>query len=133
MDRDITYIEAQKSTDVELLVEYCKQGALDAEVNHGGTRSDWRDGRHLIESFLDHNSVADADTREAVAAELDRWLIVSDLLRDCPPEGRADHEAVANAIARGERLAEILKLPELNRWPESYRWVASKLGAIETH
>ena len=77
MDQDITYTEAEESTDVDLLVEYCKQGALDAEANHGGKRSDWENGAQLVDSYLDHNTKADADTLKAVAAELDRWLAES--------------------------------------------------------
>ena len=74
MDRDITHTEAGESTDIETLVEYCKQGAIDSAEKHGGKMSDWRDGKHLIESYLDHNTVADRATLEAVALELDRWL-----------------------------------------------------------
>jgi len=74
MSDEITYQQAEESTDIETLVQYCKQGAIDAEHSHRGKRSDWRDGEHLVESYLDHNTVADTKTLEAVAKELDVWL-----------------------------------------------------------
>lgn len=87
MDRDITYIEAGQSTDVDTLVEYCQQGAIDSAARHDGPLSAWRDGRHLIESYLDHNTVAGADVLADVELQLTAWLR-SQIVSAIPLEAR---------------------------------------------
>lgn len=74
MDRDITHTEAGQTTDIDTLVEYCIQGAIDSAEKHGGSHNDWRDGNHLIESYLDHNTVASGEVLQEVASQLNNWL-----------------------------------------------------------
>ena len=55
--------------------------------------------------------------------------IANEMMRGCPADSRADHEAVAAALVRGDDAAAILKMAELDRWPETYVWLKSELAA----
>lgn len=60
---------------------------------------------------------------------IDRNQIADELLRDVPDESREDHEAIADAIRRGDAAEQILAMPETDRWPETYSWLKGELGA----
>lgn len=74
MTREINYNEAAQATDVETLVEYCKQGTIESVSEYDDRLQDWRNGAHLVESYLEHNTVADKVTLQAVISQLDSWL-----------------------------------------------------------
>lgn len=74
MEKEISYNQAGESTDIETLVEYCKQGAIENAEKNGEPLSAWRDGKHLIESYLDHNTVAGGEVLQEVASQLNDWL-----------------------------------------------------------
>lgn len=59
-----------------------------------------------------------------VYASLDRDEIAAQLLDGCPDDCRADHETIAAAIRRGDTWAEILSMPETDRWPDTYTWLS---------
>lgn len=59
-----------------------------------------------------------------------RTELAVELLRDCPNDVRADHEAVADAIRNGATWDELEQMPELNSYPESYIWVKTRIGAV---
>ena len=71
---EITFIQAEHATDVDTLVKYCKQGALDNIHKNGGSLSDWEYGGELIATYLDHNKVADKYTLIVVEFHLTNWL-----------------------------------------------------------
>ena len=71
---EITYIQAEHATDVEILVEYCKRSALANIAKNGGSLSDWEYGGELIATYLDHNKVADKYTLIVVEFQLTNWL-----------------------------------------------------------
>lgn len=38
-----------------------------------------------------------------------------------------DHQAIADAILRGDNIDDILNMPEMEKWPETYVWVKNQL------
>ena len=70
-----------------------------------------------------------------------RDKMASELMRGCPDESRADHEAIAVMIRAGESRTKILTSPEADLWPDTYIWLrdmlpvnpaASALGSIRS-
>lgn len=59
----------------------------------------------------------------------DRNQIAEELLRGCPEECLEDHEAIAEALRRGDSTEQILQMRETNDWPETYVWLKGELGA----
>ena len=121
MDRDITYTEAGESTDADTLVEYCIQGAMDSADNYGGKHDEWRDGAHLVKSYLDHNTVAGKEVLQEVAYQLSDWLR-SQLNSPIPFNAKRFEEDERTVLVRREE-----------RPSERYCWVspvdASAVGA----
>ena len=58
---------------------------------------------------------------------INRSEIAAELVENCPVEARADHQAIASAILRGEGGAQILAMRELDMWPETYVWLRGTL------
>jgi hypothetical protein len=112
METEIGYNEAGEATDSETLFEYCTQGAL----NNDSSLDEWRDGWHLIESYLDHNTVADAETLKAVANELTDWL-----------RGEIETATPISADCYGDRAVLVRKEPRPSvRW----YWCDAKEGGV---
>jgi hypothetical protein len=59
---------------------------------------------------------------------IDRNALAKELLLGVPDESRADHEAIAAALVRGDSAEEILGMPEVDYWPETYSWLKTELG-----
>jgi hypothetical protein len=116
MDQEIGYDEAGETTDIEVLVEYCKQGAIDNNERNNCTLDEWRDGCHLIESYLDHNNVVDAETLKAVANELTDWL-----------RGEIETATPISADRYGDRTVLVRKEP---RPSERWYWCDAKEGGV---
>ena len=74
MEQEMTYIEAETCTDQEKLFEYCVEGIIDAAENHNGSIDAWEDGRHVVNAYLEHNTVIDDGTRRSIADEVQLWL-----------------------------------------------------------
>lgn len=75
MEREIEYEDVEWSNDVALLVEYCKQGAIDNNSVNKAKFSDWLDAEALISVYLDHNGVMTNSTFAEVVRILDGWLL----------------------------------------------------------
>lgn len=59
---------------------------------------------------------------------MDRNQIANELLRGVPDESREDHEAIAEALRRGDSASDILGMREANDWPETYVWLRTELA-----
>ena len=66
----------------------------------------------------------------------DRIRIATELMSGCPSDEEwgederqpwADHQAIADAIVRGDSADEILSMDEMDRWPDTYSWVRLEL------
>lgn len=57
--------------------------------------------------------------------------IAIELMKECPEESRADHQAIASAIERGDSRTTILNMDEVQRWPETYVWLKNELPKDE--
>ncbi len=55
--------------------------------------------------------------------------LATELMSGCPAESRDDHQAIADAITRGDNADAIMRMPELDRWPETYAWLHGHLIA----
>jgi hypothetical protein len=60
---------------------------------------------------------------------MDRKKIAAELLDGCPEESLSDHQAIADAIRRGDTLEDILDMPEIDRWPETHVWIKTQFEA----
>lgn len=60
---------------------------------------------------------------------MNRNELATEILRDCPSEALADHEAIAAALRRGDSPSSILTMDQLDRWPETYSWIKAELVA----
>lgn len=77
LQRDISFEESRKSTDIQVLFSYCVQRVLhDCRANPKKFYK-WRSGRQIIETFLE------TEPGEQLAEMLDCWLIQS--VEDTPP------------------------------------------------
>lgn len=74
MNTEISYDDAGTATDTETLVAYCVQGAEENNTMNDQDLDGWRDGWHLVKSYLDHNKVASRETLEEVASQLTDYL-----------------------------------------------------------
>jgi hypothetical protein len=57
-----------------------------------------------------------------------REQIAQELMRDCPTEAMADHNALARAIREGIDKGSILSMLECDRWPETHVWLKTELN-----
>ena len=56
-----------------------------------------------------------------------REELARELLKTCPPAGRADYCNIAEALIKGLSCAEILNMTQVIRWPGTYAWLAERL------
>jgi len=90
-----------------------------------------KDGRESVHLAFLSEQAADA-AMDAIKAETDacsRSQMAAELMSGCPDESRPDHEAIVAALLRGDSAAEILAMPEADRWPETYAWLKSELAS----
>lgn len=74
MSKEITYEEAQQSTDLETLLNYCIQGAINNIEVNGGSLKDWDSGCDIVDVYLEHNDVLDDSQRAAISGMMDNFL-----------------------------------------------------------
>lgn len=53
----------------------------------------------------------------------ERADIAAELLRGCPADTLADHEAIAAMITAGESRETVLNSTAAQNWPETYNWL----------
>lgn len=74
MNNEITYEEAGKSTDAEILLKYCIEGAVDNIKLNGGSLKDWDSGSDIVDVYLEHNDVLDDSQRAAISVMMGNFL-----------------------------------------------------------
>lgn len=67
-------------------------------------------------------------TTDINSSAVNREQLADELLNDCPDEAQADHEAIAQALTRGDSYETILAMSELENWPETYSWLKAELA-----
>ena len=70
------YEDAMESDDIDKLVEYCKEGVVENNKNNGADFSDWDDGQHIAEVYLENNEFYHDDgyIKSEVDHKLDLWI-----------------------------------------------------------
>jgi hypothetical protein len=53
--------------------------------------------------------------------------LANELMQGVSIDAREDHEAIAEALRRGDTAQEILGMAELDRWPETYSWLRNEI------
>lgn len=57
--------------------------------------------------------------------------IADELMDCCPDDLEPDHQAIADAILRGETREFILSMEETNAYPDTYHWLENELPEDE--
>ena len=53
--------------------------------------------------------------------------MAAELLKDCPADSFDDCVRIAAAIARGDEVKEILRMPEMERWPDARQLIEGQV------
>ena len=71
-----TYQQVVESTDQFELLEHCKNSVEDNNEIHDAKYSDWDDGRHVVETYINDNQYIkdDPDAYQFIVKELSDWL-----------------------------------------------------------
>ena len=56
-----------------------------------------------------------------------RETVAHNLLRECPPEALADHQALVQLVQEGVGKSTILMTPQAWRWPKTYGYLCREL------
>ena len=73
----ISYEEAGTSTEVETLLNYCIEGAIENIDMNGGSLKEWCSGSDVFDVYLSHNNVLDDSQKSAICGMLDNFLALN--------------------------------------------------------
>lgn len=95
--------EIELSNDADLLFEHCIDAAIENNYINGCTFDGWRDGFHVVNTYLEYNEAATRDTLVEVAGRVSDWLRA--LLRSAVPVPARRYEPEDRAVMISKEAA----------------------------